>query len=128
MWPDSRPDLRRRDLQRIGVIVGLLLRQTCGQAESDMMDSVMAAQDMATALVMGCILIAVGLFPGLLSGLMSALNEGIERFRNSLAPFSPRHLPLRLPSRETQRLTGQRWFAVAGVLLIALGLYRYLAA
>jgi hypothetical protein len=87
-----------------------------------MMMSGMHPQQMAFNIVMGCAFLALGLIPGPLW----ELKEGIQRFRDSLSPFSAR-TSRGLDLQPGHRLPGQTWLAAGGGLLILLSLFFYLA-
>jgi hypothetical protein len=79
----------------------------------------MHEKQIVTAILTGCVLIAFGLIPGLLSG----IKEGIQNFRAELfglPTIAPRH------GDYPQWLPGQIGFAWAGVALILIGLLGYL--
>ena len=70
--------------------------------------------------LMGCALIAIGVIPGLLSG----IQEGIESFgaQWSQRPFIPRHARC----EESDRLSrGQKLVAAGGAVLILLSLLAF---
>jgi len=83
----------------------------------------MPPQQLLTLLMIGSVFIAVGLIPGLLSGLA----EGIQEIRDSLSPFSARE-PRYRNSYEGKRLPGQAWLAVWGMALIVLSLFAYFSS
>lgn len=74
----------------------------------------MQPREIVTILVMGCFLLALGLVPGIVQGIM----EGLANFRDALS-----HDPRRTYRIDTAtHLPGQIWFAVAGAAFIAAGL------
>jgi hypothetical protein len=74
----------------------------------------MQPREIVTTVVLGCFLLALGLIPGIVQGIM----EGLANFRDALS-----HYPRRTYTVETgRRLPGQIWFAVAGAAFIAAGL------
>lgn len=74
----------------------------------------MQPREIVTTLVLGCFLLALGLVPGVVQGIM----EGLAHFRDALSQDPRRTYPV-----ETgKRLPGQIWFAVAGAVFIAAGL------
>ena len=81
----------------------------------------MPAKQLAIAIVVGSVAIAVGVIPGLLEG----LREGIERFHDSLSSFPPRRTRRYDNSETGDRLGGQIWFALGGVVLILVSLFAY---
>jgi hypothetical protein len=79
----------------------------------------MQARQIATLVVMGCALIALGLIPGPLW----RFRESTLRFHDSLSPLSPKTPAPSLDPHQGQRLPGQAWLAAGGGLLILLGLF-----
>jgi len=80
----------------------------------------MQPKQMITAILIGFVLIAVGLIPGLLSGLA----EGIQTFSDLLSPFSARE-PRYRNTYGGKRLPGQIRLAVWGMALIVISLFAY---
>ena len=66
--------------------------------------------------VMGAILIALGLVPDLLSKLAEAIQHLNEEFHRELGS------PYRLEPRPLKEYLARGWLAVAGVVLVTLGL------
>jgi len=75
-----------------------------------------------TIFLMGCALIALGLIPGPLAGII----DGIQNFRSEFSrfPIIPRH-PRR--ARDDQRLPGQIWVGVGGMILVLVSLAAFLS-
>ena len=73
-----------------------------------------------TIFLMGCALIALGLIPGPLAGII----DGIQNFRSRFSqfPIIPRH-PWRVG--DDPRLPGQIWVAVGGMLLVLISLVAF---
>jgi hypothetical protein len=80
----------------------------------------MQPQQMITALVIGSVLIAVGLIPGLLSGLA----ERIQNSLDELFPFSARE-PRYRNTYGSRPIPGQIWLAVLGMALIMISIFAY---
>ncbi len=75
----------------------------------------METRQIVTTFLLGCFLLALGLIPGVVQGIM----KGLENFRDSLSHFPPRSHH----SIDTgERFPGQIWFAVAGAALMAISL------
>jgi hypothetical protein len=75
----------------------------------------MEPREIVTSVVLGSFLLALGLIPGAVQGIM----EGLANFRDALSHYPRRDYPV-----ETgRRLPGQIWFAAAGTAFIAAGLF-----
>ena len=83
----------------------------------------MRPTDLESGLLIGCVLIALGLTPGLFQGLTDVVARELFNFRNSLSspvPITPpRHAQDEKPHRSL-------WIAGIGLGLILLSLFGYL--
>ena len=71
----------------------------------------------------GCVLLALGLIPGLFDGLTKGVMEALENFRDSVlsgSPVTPRR------RSECERTHRRLWLAGAGALLITVTVLAYL--
>ena len=70
------------------------------------------------AIVIGAVLVALGLIPGPLA----RLRDGLQNFRDFLAPFAPiTPQPQTVPD-SAEKLPGQIWVAVGGAVAMAIGI------
>jgi hypothetical protein len=83
----------------------------------------MRPHDLETGVLIGCVLIALGLTPGLFQGLTDVVARELFNFRNSISspvPITPpRHAQDEKPHRSL-------WLAGIGLGLILLSLFGYL--
>ncbi len=83
----------------------------------------MQPRDVETGVLIGCVLIALGLTPGLFQGLTDVVARELFNFRNSISspvPITPpRHAQDEKPRRSP-------WLAAVGLGLILLSLFGYL--
>ena len=109
-----------------GQLFNALFRTTTGfpsSDEPDMLGTAMRPTDLETGLIMGCVLIALGLTPGLFRGLTNGIARGLLNFRNSLSSPVPITPPRHAPDEKAHRSI---WIAAIGLGLILLSLFGYL--
>jgi hypothetical protein len=83
----------------------------------------MQPRDVETGVLIGCVLIALGLTPGLFQGLTDVVSRELLNFRNTFS--SP--IPIRLPHQpEYEKPHRNPWLAAVGLGLILLSLFGYL--
>ncbi len=73
-------------------------------------------QETVTAVVSGCALIALGVVPGLFEALHEGVRNALETFSS---PFPARGWPRASEAKHSRPL----WLAVAGLALLAIGLF-----
>ena len=79
----------------------------------------MTPKQAMTAMVIGIVLIALGLIPGI-PGTLARLKDEMRHFSDSLSQ-SPEMHPFH-STRNDELAPGQIWWAVGGLALVALGL------
>jgi hypothetical protein len=84
----------------------------------------MQPRDVETGVLIGCVLIALGLTPGLFQRLTDGVLHDIQNFRNSVSSLVPITLP-RQPEYEKPHRS--LWLAGIGLGLILLSLFGYLS-
>jgi hypothetical protein len=82
----------------------------------------MGAKDLVSAFIIGGILIALGMVPGLFQRLSQRVQEAIENFSALIS--SPYLLP-HSRQRESEKLSQPLWLAGVGLALILLSLLAY---
>jgi len=80
----------------------------------------MTPHEVMICLLTGCLLVALGLIPGLYQGLVESVVEGVHRFRDQISsglPSSIEYAPIQKPT----------WLAGLGALLVVLSVLEYLS-